>query len=80
METELLKVFDSNRIQTGVASREEVHRLGHWHEVFHCWFASSGRRGLSISSASLCDEKDYPNYGILRLPAIYWHMKRYTTE
>lgn len=30
METELLKVFDSDRIQTGMASREEVHRLGHW--------------------------------------------------
>lgn len=30
METELLKVFDSDRIQIDVASREEVHRLGHW--------------------------------------------------
>ncbi|MFF2457838.1 hypothetical protein [Peribacillus simplex] len=51
METELLKAFDSNRIQTGVASRVEVHRFG----ALACWFGSG--RGLPISSASLCDEK-----------------------
>ncbi|MCT1389953.1 NUDIX domain-containing protein [Peribacillus frigoritolerans] len=62
METELLKVFDSNRIQTGVASREEVHRLGHWHEVFNCWFASSEAGVDYLYLQHRCAmKKDYPN-------------------
>lgn len=40
MENEMLKVFNADRKQIGVATREEVHRIGHWHEVFHCWFVS----------------------------------------
>ncbi|GAA0337919.1 NUDIX domain-containing protein [Bacillus carboniphilus] len=37
---ERLKIFDENMNPIGEASREEVHQIGHWHEVFHCWFIS----------------------------------------
>jgi isopentenyldiphosphate isomerase len=40
METELLKIMDHKRNQIGIATREEVHRLGYWHDAFHCWFVS----------------------------------------
>ncbi|MFJ7512182.1 NUDIX domain-containing protein [Peribacillus simplex] len=62
METEWLKVFDSDRNQTGVASREEVHRLGHWHEVFHCWFVSREAGVDYLYLQHRCAmKKDYPN-------------------
>ncbi|WP_423800968.1 NUDIX hydrolase [Neobacillus sp. SAB-20_R2A] len=38
MESEHLKIFDDDRNQIGIATREEVHKAGYWHEVFHCWF------------------------------------------
>ena len=31
MENEKLKIFDKDRNQIGFATREEVHRIGHWH-------------------------------------------------
>ncbi|PLS07107.1 NUDIX hydrolase [Neobacillus cucumis] len=40
MEKELIKIFDYARNELGVADREEVHKQGYWHEVFHCWFLS----------------------------------------
>ncbi len=47
MKIEKLKIFDHNRNQIGVATRDEVHRAGYWHEAFHCWLV--GKEG----------EKDY---------------------
>ncbi|MGM9986137.1 MAG: NUDIX domain-containing protein [Bacillaceae bacterium] len=35
---EMLKVVDEQRKAIGIASREEVHKKGYWHETFHCWF------------------------------------------
>nr|WP_245349938.1 NUDIX domain-containing protein [Cytobacillus eiseniae] len=58
----MLKIFDQQYNQIGVATRDEVHRIGHWHEAFHCWFFS--RKGeeeviyLQIRSQL---KKDYPN-------------------
>ncbi|AZU61938.1 NUDIX hydrolase [Neobacillus mesonae] len=62
MEGEQLKIFDKNRNQIGVATREEVHRLGYWHETFHCWFISkeSGTHYLYLQLRSNT-KKDYPN-------------------
>ncbi len=34
---EKLKIFSKNYKYIGTASRDEVHRAGCWHEVFHCW-------------------------------------------
>ncbi|KGM44957.1 NUDIX domain-containing protein [Neobacillus niacini] len=62
METEQLKIFDENRNPIGIASREEVHRLGYWHETFHCWFISKDQEKdyLYLQLRSKI-KKDYPN-------------------
>jgi isopentenyldiphosphate isomerase len=62
MENEMLKVFDADRKQIGVATREEVHRMGHWHEVFHCWFVSREAGVDYLYFQHRCAmKKDYPN-------------------
>ena len=38
MIDERVRIFDENRNSIGVVSRDEAHRVGHWHEVFQCWF------------------------------------------
>lgn len=62
MENEQLKIFDEYRNPIGVATREEVHRLGYWHETFHCWFLSKekGTNYLYLQLRSNT-KKDYPN-------------------
>ncbi|MDR7318411.1 NUDIX domain-containing protein [Brevibacillus nitrificans] len=37
MKAEILDIFDESGTPIGVAPRTEVHRLGHWHQTFHCW-------------------------------------------
>ncbi|MFF2289107.1 NUDIX hydrolase [Peribacillus butanolivorans] len=62
MENEMLKVFDADRKQIGVATREEVHRIGYWHEVFHCWFVSREAGVDYLYLQHRCAmKKDYPN-------------------
>jgi isopentenyldiphosphate isomerase len=62
MENEILKTFDSDRNQIGVATREEVHRIGHWHEAFHCWFVCREEEKDYIYLQLRSDlKKDYPN-------------------
>lgn len=62
MENEMLKVFDDKRNPIGIATREEVHRLGYWHEAFHCWFVSN-EKGINYLYLQLRSDrkKDYPN-------------------
>lgn len=62
MEEEKLKIFDHDRNEIGVATREEVHRIGHWHEAFHCWFVSK-EDGVDYIYLQLRSDmkKDYPN-------------------
>ncbi|CAM3689079.1 NUDIX hydrolase [Marinicrinis lubricantis] len=62
MENEMLKIFDDQRNPIGTATREEVHRLGYWHEVFHCWFVSreGGKTYIYLQLRSKL-KKDYPN-------------------
>lgn len=62
MELELLKIFGDDRNQIGVASRKDVHRLGYWHEAFHCWFVSN-EKGIDYIYLQLRSnsKKDYPN-------------------
>lgn len=62
METETFKIFDENKNEIGTATREDVHRLGYWHETFHCWFISKEQNKtflyLQLRSET---KKDYPN-------------------
>lgn len=46
---------------TGVASRDEVHRQGLWHETFHCWIVSRelGRTWIHLQLRSQ-DKADFP--------------------
>jgi isopentenyldiphosphate isomerase len=61
MENELLKVFDVNGNATGTATRAEVHREGHWHETFHCWFIEKrGNEHFLFFQVRSSDKKDYP--------------------
>ncbi|CQR56381.1 NUDIX hydrolase [Paenibacillus riograndensis] len=48
MNEELLATFDEQGNRTGAAPRDEVHRLGLWHETFHCWFVRRDAGGLMI--------------------------------
>jgi isopentenyldiphosphate isomerase len=61
-EQEKLKIFDDNRNQIGVASRSDVHRIGYWHEAFHCWFIIN-EQGIDnvILQIRSKNKKDYPN-------------------
>ncbi|AIQ53202.1 NUDIX hydrolase [Paenibacillus sp. FSL R7-0331] len=40
MNDEWLTTFDEDGNITGSAPRNDVHRLGLWHETFHCWLVS----------------------------------------
>ncbi|KRG12601.1 NUDIX hydrolase [Virgibacillus soli] len=62
MENELLKIFDRGRNQIGIATREDVHRYGYWHEAFHCWFIRK-EKGMDCLYLQLRSnlKKDYPN-------------------
>ncbi|NHM30041.1 NUDIX hydrolase [Neobacillus terrae] len=57
---EMLKIFNDVRKEIGVASRDEVHRLGYWHETFHCWIVSPGAEYIYLQLRSKT-KKDYPN-------------------
>lgn len=48
MNEEILTTFDDNGNITGSAPRSEVHRLGLWHETFHCWFVGKEKNSLQI--------------------------------
>lgn len=62
MEEEQLKIFDMNKNEIGIATRDDVHKFGYWHEVFHCWFVSKEEDTHYIHLQRRSKEKkDYPN-------------------
>lgn len=62
IENERLKIFNEDRKHIGEATREDVHRLGHWHEVFHCWFVSREDKVDYLYLQHRCSlKKDYPD-------------------
>lgn len=62
IENERLKIFNEERKHIGEATREDVHRHGHWHEVFHCWFVSREDEVDYLYLQHRCSlKKDYPD-------------------
>ncbi|WP_019636539.1 NUDIX hydrolase [Paenibacillus fonticola] len=62
MQTELLNIYDENRVHIGVATRADVHQLGYWHESIHCWFVSHDENEDYIYFQLRSEHKrDYPN-------------------
>lgn len=60
MEQEKIRIVDENRNEIGVATREEVHKQGYWHETFHCWFVNIEENSVYIQLRSPA-KKDFPN-------------------
>jgi isopentenyldiphosphate isomerase len=58
----MLKIFDDSMNEIGVAPRAEVHKIGYWHETFHCWFVKR-EEGIDYLYFQLrsSTKKDYPN-------------------
>ncbi|APH07030.1 NUDIX hydrolase [Bacillus weihaiensis] len=58
----MLRIYDEQKNDIGVATRSEVHRKGYWHEAFHCWLTSYEQDTvylyLQLRSKR---KKDYPN-------------------
>ncbi|OWR32707.1 hypothetical protein CDO73_03655 [Saccharibacillus sp. O23] len=61
--TEILDIFDEHWERIGTASREDVHRLGLWHQVFHCWIVSgSAEQGWELLfQLRHPDKETFPN-------------------
>ncbi|KPB06403.1 NUDIX hydrolase [Bacillus sp. CHD6a] len=67
-EPEQFKVFTKQREFVRIASREEVHKKGYWHETFHFWLVAEidGKNYLYFQLRSE-SKKDYP--GLLDITA-----------
>ncbi|SES42538.1 Isopentenyldiphosphate isomerase [Psychrobacillus sp. OK032] len=63
-----MRIFDRKRNAIGTAPRHEVHKLGHWHETFHCWFIGK-EEGVDYIYLQIRSEfkKEYP--GLLDITA-----------
>lgn len=62
MNAELINIFNEQRVPVGTATREDVHKYGYWHEVFHCWFLSKDENIDYIYFQLRSDnKKDYPS-------------------
>lgn len=62
LESEKINICDESGKHIGVASREEIHRLGLWHETFHCWIATAedGKDWIHLQLRSK-EKKDFPS-------------------
>ena len=68
MTTEMIRVVDEKRNGIGLASRNEVHKKGYWHETFHCWVISREENRYNIHLQVRSEaKKDFP--GLLDITA-----------
>lgn len=60
---EMLDIYDENLTHLGVKSREDVHRDGDWHKVFHCWviYRDDDGQDWIIVQKRAPDKQTYPN-------------------
>lgn len=68
MQDELLNIFDEQGNIMGTAPRDEVHRLGYWHETFHCWFVSKNQ-GIPYIYLQLRSDQKKDYAGLLDITA-----------
>ena len=50
--SEILDIYDAKMNHIGTANREEAHKLGYWHQTFHCWIVRSE------NEKKICDFSD----------------------
>ncbi|WP_102028379.1 NUDIX hydrolase [Salirhabdus sp. Marseille-P4669] len=60
----MITIYDTKLNNIGIASRQEVHQKGYWHQTFQCWFVHTNDIFLQIRSNS---KKDFP--GLLDITA-----------
>lgn len=60
MEQEKLDIFTENMIHIGTATRAEVHKIGYWHQTFHCWFLEKDTESILFQRRHK-SKKDYPS-------------------
>lgn len=59
---EIFDTFDEQGNWTGTATRQEVHRLGLWHQTFHCWVLHRSAEGDYLILQRRHSSKDtYPD-------------------
>ena len=59
---EILDTFDEGMKWVGTASRQEVHRVGAWHQTFHCWVLHRTQEGDFLLLQRRHETKDtHPN-------------------
>ncbi|MCM3612019.1 NUDIX domain-containing protein [Planococcus sp. MERTA32b] len=61
MDKEMIMACDEDGTPTGIATREEIHKRGLWHETFHCWIVEieDGTPYIHLQLRS-ADKKDFP--------------------
>jgi isopentenyldiphosphate isomerase len=61
-EKEMIKIFDENMKEIGVASRCEAHKNGLWHQTFHCWIVrKEGDKNYLLFQKRGENKKDFPS-------------------
>ena len=44
--SEYFDIYDEDQQHIGVKARDDVHREGYWHQVFHCWVIGRDAEGI----------------------------------
>ena len=63
MIDELFDIYDEDMNHIGIKPRNEVHRDGDWHQVFHCWVIGIDPDGLTfmVLQKRAPNKKIFPN-------------------
>lgn len=62
MDEEMITACEEDGTPIGIATREEIHKKGLWHETFHCWIVEieEGTPYIHLQLRSP-DKKDFPD-------------------
>jgi len=61
--SELFDIYDEDLNHIGIKPRDEVHRDGDWHQVFHCWVIGKDDDGVTfmVLQKRAPNKKIFPN-------------------